>query len=187
MDILTMIFIAAGLSMDSFAVSIVNGFSITKLKLKNILLIAISFALFQTLMPVLGWLAGGTIEYYIRSIDHWIAFSLLLYLGIRMITSGSNDPTVSACYKIKIPEIITQSFATSIDALAIGLSLAVLKVNIVVPVLIIGITTFLFSVAGLLIGKYSGKRLKRSSEISGGIILILIGVKILIEHLSLHH
>ncbi len=187
MDILTMIFIAAGLSMDSFAVSVVNGFCISKLKIKKILLIAISFAVFQTLMPVLGWLAGRTIESYIRSIDHWIAFALLLYLGIRMITSGRNDPADRACYDIKVPEIITQSFATSIDALAVGLSLAVLKVHIVLPVLIIGVTTFLFSVAGLFVGKYSGERFKRSSEITGGIILILIGVKILIEHVSLHH
>ncbi len=182
-----MVFIAAGLSMDSFAVSVVNGFCTTKLKIKNILMIAVSFTLFQTLMPVLGWFAGLTIELYIRSLDHWIAFLLLLYLGIRMIYSSYSDHARTSCNEIKVTEIITQSFATSIDALAVGLSLAVLKVQIVLPVIIIGATTFIFSLAGLFIGKYSGKKFKRGSEITGGIILILIGVKILIEHLSVHN
>ncbi|MEN8223196.1 MAG: manganese efflux pump MntP family protein [Acidobacteriota bacterium] len=187
MDILTMIFIAAGLSMDSFAVSVVNGFSIKNIRMKNMLLIAASFTVFQTIMPVLGWFAGGTIEGYIRNTDHWIAFILLFYLGSRMIYNSSKESGSVIRKEIRVPEIITQSFATSIDALAVGLSLAVLNVQIVLPVLIIGLTTFFFSIAGLNIGKYSGKKFKRGSEIIGGIILILIGVKILIEHLSLHH
>ncbi len=187
MDILAMIFIAVGLSMDSFAVSVVNGFCIEKLRIKKMLLIAVSFMVFQSLMPVLGWFAGSTIESYIRNIDHWIAFALLLYLGIRMVYSGSNNTVQRSSGDIRFPEILTQSFATSIDALAVGLSLAVLKVHILLPVVIIGVTTFIFSVAGLIIGKYSGKRFKRSSEIIGGVILILIGVKILVEHLSFHN
>jgi len=175
-----MIFVASGLSMDSFAVSVVNGFCIEKLRIKNILLIAVSFTVFQSLMPVLGWFAGNSIESYIRSIDHWIAFALLLYLGIRMVYNGSKDTAQRSCKEIRLPEILTQSFATSIDALAVGLSLAVLKVPILLPVVIIGVTTFIFSVAGLIIGKYSGKKFRRGSEIIGGVILILIGVKILI-------
>ncbi len=187
MDIITLIIIAIGLSMDSFAVSVVNGFYINELTLKKVVLIAASFALFQTLMPVLGWAAGGTIEGYIRNTDHWIAFSLLLFLGIRMIYDGDGEENSSALGNIKLSTILTQSFATSIDALAVGLSLAVLNVQILRPVLMIGLTTFLFSIAGLYVGKRSGKRFQRSSEIVGGIILILIGAKILVEHLFMHH
>jgi len=187
MDIITLIIIAIGLSMDSFAVSVVNGFYIKELTIKKVVLIAASFALFQTLMPVLGWLAGGTIEAYIRNIDHWIAFGLLLYLGVRMIYDGDGEGNSFALSNIKLSTILTQSFATSIDALAVGLSLAVLKVQILRPVLIIGLTTFMLSIAGLYVGEKSGKRFQRSSEIVGGIILILIGVKILIEHLFIHH
>jgi len=138
-------------------------------------------------MPILGWFAGGTIEKHIRSIDHWIAFALLLYLGIRMISNNNKNGGSPACNDIKASIILTQSLATSIDALAVGLSLALLNVNIVLPVIIIGITTFLFSVAGLYIGNYSGKKFRRGSEMIGGILLILIGVKILIEHLSISH
>lgn len=187
MDIVTLIIIAVGLSMDSFAVSVVNGFYIKELTLKKVILIAASFALFQTLMPALGWIAGGTIESYIREIDHWIAFGLLLYLGVRMIYAKDGKGNSSALRDIKFSLILAQSFATSIDALAVGLSLAVLKVQILFPVLIIGLTTFFFSIAGLYAGKKSGKRLQRSSEIFGGIILILIGVKVLIEHLFMQH
>ncbi len=187
MDITTLIFIAIGLSMDSFAVSVVNGFYIKELTLKKVVLIASSFAVFQTMMPVLGWFAGGTIEAYIRNTDHWIAFCILIYLGVRMIYNSDGKGNPSSFNKIKYSTIFTQSFATSIDALAVGLSFAVLKVQILGPVLIIGLTTFIFSIAGLYAGKISGRRFHRSSEITGGIILILIGGKILIEHLLMHH
>ncbi|MCK5221955.1 MAG: manganese efflux pump [Candidatus Aminicenantes bacterium] len=187
MDIITLILIAMGLSMDSFAVSVVNGFSIKDLTLKRVLFISGSFAIFQTLMPVLGWFAGGTIEAYIRSTDHWIAFAILLYLGVRMIYISNSKGNLSTSNETSVSTILTQSFATSIDALAVGLSFAVLKVDIIRPVIIIGITTFIFSIAGLYAGKCSGKKLKRSSEIVGGIILILIGVRVLIEHLFINH
>lgn len=187
MDIITLILIATGLSMDSFAVSVVNGFSIKDLTLKRVLFISGSFAIFQTLMPVFGWFAGGTIEAYIRSTDHWIAFAILLYLGVRMIYISDSNGDPSTTNEINVSTILTQSFATSIDALAVGLSFAVLEVKILRPVIIIGFTTFIFSVAGLYAGKYSGKKLKRSSEIIGGIILILIGVRILIDHIFMQH
>ena len=138
-------------------------------------------------MPVLGWAAGGTIEAYIRNIDHWIAFGLLFYLGVRMIYNKDGNENLSALRNIKFSIILTQSFATSIDALAVGLSLAVLKIQILIPVLLIGLTTFFFSIAGLYVGKRSGKRFQRSSEIVGGIILVLIGAKILVEHLFMNH
>jgi len=184
MDVLTMIIIAAGLSMDSFAVSVVNGFCIRNFKPGRVMLIAFSSALFQTVMPVAGWFAGGAIATYIQSADHWVAFTLLLYLGVRMILSGGGNDNRSR--EINTAQILTQSFATSIDALAVGLSLAVLKVNILIPAVIIGVTTFLFSIAGIVTGRYSGKRFKRGSEMIGGVILILIGLKILVEHLSIH-
>ncbi len=187
MDIITILFVAIGLSMDSFAVSVVNGFSIKELNPKNILLIATSFAIFQTAMPVIGWFAGTTVESYIKNFDHWIAFILLLYLGSGMLYRSGEEKQLSGGNVIKLSTVITQSFATSVDALAVGLSFAVLEMGILYPVLIIGVTTFLFSVFGLLIGKLSGKKLQRSSEIIGGIILILIGLRILVEHLFIRH
>jgi len=173
--------------MDSFAVSVVNGFNIEELPFRRVLLVAVSFTIFQTVMPVLGWLAGGPIEIYIRNIDHWIAFIILSYLGLRMVYSSVRNSEISTFKKLKFSSILTQSFATSIDALAVGLSLAVLEVRIFWPIVVIGLTTFIFSIAGIYIGKYSGKKLQRSSEIIGGVILILIGIRILIEHLFIHN
>ncbi|MEN8154652.1 MAG: manganese efflux pump MntP family protein [Acidobacteriota bacterium] len=183
MDLLTIIVIAIGLSMDSFAVSLTNGFVIKDLNLKNALKIAFSFSLFQTLMPLIGWVAGSGFEQYIREIDHWIAFFLLSFLGLRMIYSGLIKRGVSLSNKISFFTLISQSIATSIDALAVGISFALLNISILSPVLIIGIVTFLFSMTGLYLGRKFGKKFGNIAEIIGGMILIGIGLKILIEHL----
>ncbi len=184
MDIISIIIIAIGLSMDSFAVSITNGLTIRDLNVKRILMISFSLAFFQGLMPLIGWLAGIGIERYIREFDHWIAFLLLLFIGGKMIYEGLlRKNGIEKDTELKILTLIGQSFATSIDAFAVGISFAFLNSSIVTPVLLIGLVTFIVSMIGLQLGKYFGKRIGKSVEIFGGIVLIGIGVKILIEHL----
>jgi len=183
MSFIVIIFIAIGLSMDSFAVSISNGLTIKNLELKKSILIATSLALFQALMPLLGWYLGSNIEQYIKEIDHWIAFSLLSFIGIKMIYESRMEQADETKNSISFKTIIIQSIATSIDAFAVGISFAVLVSDIVLPIIIIGITTFVFSFVGLKIGKILGNKLGNSVELIGGIILIGIGFKILIEHL----
>ena len=183
MSFIVIILIAIGLSMDSFAVSVSNGLTIKNLKLKESILIATSLAVFQALMPLLGWYLGSNIEQYIKEIDHWIAFSLLSFIGIKMIYESRIEETEEEKDKISLKTILIQSIATSIDAFAVGISFAVLVSDIVLPIIIIGITTFIFSFVGLKIGRFLGNKLGKSVELIGGIILIGIGVKILIEHL----
>ncbi|MCF8297550.1 MAG: manganese efflux pump MntP family protein [Saprospiraceae bacterium] len=183
MDILSIILIAIGLSMDSFAVSITNGLCIKELNLKRILTICFFLAIFQAVMPVIGWFAGIGVEKYIKEIDHWVAFILLSLIGAKMIYDGAKKNAESKDIELKILTLIGQSFATSIDAFAVGISFAILDISIVTPVLIIGIITFGFSLLGLYLGKCFGKRIGKSVEIFGGIVLIGIGIKILIEHL----
>jgi len=183
MSFIVIILIAIGLSMDSFAVSISNGLTIKNLKLKQTILIATSLAVFQALMPLLGWYLGSNIEQYIKEIDHWVAFSLLSFIGIKMIYESRMEQGDEEENSISFKTIIIQSIATSIDAFAVGISFAVLVSDIVLPIIIIGITTFVFSFVGLKIGKILGSKLGNSVELIGGVILIGIGVKILIEHL----
>ena len=179
------LFIAIGLSMDSFAVSLTNGLTIKNLNAYRIFIIAFSFAFFQTLMPFLGWLAGCSIEQYIKDFDHWIAFGLLTFIGSKMILEALKHKKYCPKKSLNPVTLIMQSFATSIDALAVGISLGLLNISIVRPLIIIGTTTFVFSVFGILIGKYVSKKMKNSVEIIGGTILIAIGVKILVEHLMM--
>jgi len=183
MDFFSIILIAVGLSMDSFAVSVANGFTIRELNVKRVFLISFSFASFQAIMPLIGWLAGLGIERHIKELDGWIAFLLLSYIGLKMIWEGIQKNSIKKESELKILTIIGESFATSIDAFAVGISFACLNISIISPVLIIGIITFAFSLTGLHLGKYFGKRLGKTAEIIGGIVLIGIGVKILIEHL----
>jgi putative Mn2+ efflux pump MntP len=183
MSLLTIILIAIGLSMDSFAVSISNGLTVKNLKAKDFILIASSLAVFQALMPLLGWYLGSNIEQYIKEIDHWIAFGLLSFIGIKMIYESRIEQSNDKKETISFRTIIVQSIATSIDAFAVGISFAVLVSDISIPIIVIGITTFIFSFVGLKIGKFLGNKLGKNVELVGGIILISIGVKILIEHL----
>ena len=183
MDTISIILIAIGLSMDSFAVSITNGLTIRVLNAKRVLTISFSLAIFQAIMPLIGWFAGIGIEKYIKEIDHWIAFILLSIIGSKMIYEGIKKNEIAKDSELKIITLIGQSFATSIDAFAVGISFAILNLSIVTPVLIIGLITFGFSLAGLQLGKYFGKQLGRSVEVFGGIVLIGMGIKILIEHL----
>ena len=182
---ITIFLIAVGLAMDAFAVSITSGLACKPLKLSFTLKIAAFFGLFQAMMPVIGWLAGISCRDFIGGIDHWIAFGLLSFIGCKMIaeSTGMNSkddaPETMNNYRILILAI-----ATSIDALAVGLSLSFLKAAILFPVIVIGAVTFVLSILGVVIGHKLGHFFEKKVEILGGLILIGIGIKILIEHLA---
>ena len=184
MDFITTLLIAIGLAMDSFAVSLAIGTTTLCRDSRTCLRIALHFAVFQALMPVLGWLAGTFIARYIQDYDHWVAFGLLAYIGIRMLISGlghSNDKMmVNPRDELTI---LVLSLATSIDALAVGLSLAMLDVEILQPVLIIGLVTMILSIIGLQVGDRLGLQFGKIMRVAGGVILISIGIRILITHL----
>ncbi|MCI5893645.1 MAG: manganese efflux pump MntP family protein [Clostridiales bacterium] len=181
------ILIAIGLAMDAFAVSVCKGLKMTeKIDYKYAFIIAFFFGFFQAIMPLIGWIAGKQFEAYITSIDHWIAFVLLVFIGGKMIYEAlGNEDDSSSEIKYDLKEITMLAVATSIDALAVGISFAFLDINIVPSVICIGIITFVLSVVGVIIGNKFGVRFKRNAEVSGGIILILIGVKILLNGLGI--
>lgn len=190
MDLLTLFLLAVGLSMDAFAVSICKGLSMRKVNKKQCLVIGLFFGGFQALMPFIGWVLGSQFEQYITSIDHWIAFILLGFIGGKMVVEairekdeavevGKMDPPLD------LKEMFILAIATSIDALAVGITFAFLQVPIVEAISIIGITTFVISVIGVYVGNFFGNRYKKKAELAGGMILILIGLKILLEHLGI--
>lgn len=186
MSFIELFLIAVGLSMDAFAVSICKGLGAKKLSLRQALLVGLYFGGFQALMPLIGWLLGCRFEALIRSVDHWIAFFLLLVIGGNMIKeSRCQAEQLSDDFGFKT--MLLLAVATSIDALAVGISFAFLSVDILPAALLIGCTTFLLSAAGCYIGRAFGTRYKAGAELAGGIILILIGLKILLEHLGIIH
>ena len=178
--------LAVGVSMDAFAVSIGKGLSTKRVTLREVLTVGLWFGGFQALMPVIGYYLGFSFADLVEKIDHWIAFGLLALIGINMIREavgkGEEGPS-DASFGFR--SMLVLAIATSIDALAIGVSFAFLQTPLWSSILIIGITTFLFSALGLLIGKKVGDRFHKGAEIFGGLILITIGLKILIEHLFL--
>ncbi|MBE7035072.1 MAG: manganese efflux pump [Ruminococcaceae bacterium] len=173
--------IAVGLSMDAFAVSVSNGMAISNLRLRDALRFGLFFGFFQALMPLLGWLAGSLFSTYIISIDHWIAFGLLAYIGGKMIRDSRESDEPCGCTHVRI--LIILSIATSIDALAAGITFAFMPINILVSILIIGSITFALCTLGALLGKQIGSKVGRHAQTVGGAVLILMGIKILIEHL----
>jgi len=175
--------IAIGLAMDALAVAICRGLKNGRVKLSDAFITALFFGGFQALMPLLGYLLGSTFESYITAFDHWIAFVLLAIIGINMIKEASSDCHVDDHRKSGILNLILLAIATSIDALAIGVTFAFLKVNVVHAVAVIGGTAFVLSFIGVGVGSFIGAKFKKSAEIFGGIILIGMGTKILIEHL----
>jgi manganese efflux pump family protein len=182
LDFITILLIAIGLSMDATAVAIVKGITVTKDRRRSAIMLASFFGGFQMLMPLIGWLAGLGLKDTIMEIDHWIAFGLLGSIGVKMIydsikgeEEGEEDVTLYAAFILAV--------ATSIDALMVGLSFAFLETSIFVPILMIGTVTFVLSLAGFYFGSKIGTVLGNRIKILGGIILILIGVKILAEHL----
>lgn len=185
MSFTTTFLIAIGLSMDAFAVSVANGVSMKTLRVRHAFMIAFFFGAFQALMPVIGWLAGLRVADFIEQYDHWIAFVLLSIIGGKMIyesfriKEAEEDPC-----SLNIGALLVLSIATSIDALAVGLSFAFLKTAILAPVVIIGAVTFVLSFLGVVIGEKIGHLFESKIEFLGGVILIGIGGKILLEHLG---
>lgn len=184
MDILNITVIALGLAMDAFAVSITSGLTIKNLKIKYAFRIALFFGLFQAFMPLIGWLAGLSLKDFISGFDHWIAFGLLCFIGCRMIYESIKiESSEREINQLNVYFLLVLSVATSIDALAVGISFAFLMISIVTPIIVIGIVTFLLSFIGVFIGNRVGHFFEGKFEIIGGLILIGIGIKILIEHL----
>ena len=188
MDIFELFFIAVGLSMDAFAVSVCKGLSTKDLKDKHYLTVGLWFGGFQALMPSIGYFLGSRFENYITNFDHWIAFILLGFIGENMIKEAlakeeeKDEENDSFAFKT----MLVLAVATSIDAMTVGIMFGLLPgVNIVWAVSFIGITTFIFSAAGLKVGNVFGLKYKSKAEFAGGLILILMGIKILLEHLGI--
>jgi putative Mn2+ efflux pump MntP len=183
-DLITAFFIALGLAMDAFAVSVASGLAIKNVRARHALRISLFFGLFQAFMPVAGWLAGLALKDYIAHIDHWLAFGILGFIGSKMIYEAAViEKAEKRTSALDMRVLLGLSVATSIDALAVGVTFAFLNIVIVTPVLVIGIVTFLMSYGGVCIGKTFGSFSGKKIEVLGGLILIAIGVKILVEHL----
>ena len=185
MSLFTLFVTAVGLSMDAFAVSVCKGLAMKKLSVKKAFVIGLWFGGFQALMPTLGCLLGTRFEKYVTAIDHWIAFVLLVLIGANMIKEALSKEEDSANDSVDIKTMFLLAVATSIDALAVGVTYAFLQVQIVPAVTFIGVITFCLSVAGVKIGNVFGLKYKSKAEITGGVILIVMGTKILSEHLGL--
>lgn len=185
MSLPSLFIIAVGLSMDAFAVSICKGLALQKVTLKKAGIVGLWFGGFQALMPFAGYLLGSRFEGYITSIDHWIAFALLGLIGISMIKEALSKDEECADDSLDMKTMFLLAVATSIDALAIGVTFAFLQVNIVPAVAFIGIITLLLSALGVKVGNVFGVKYKARAELAGGIILILMGFKILLEHLGI--
>ena len=187
MSIIELLLIGIGLSMDAFAVSVCKGLGMTKLNKKNAFMIALFFGGFQALMPWLGWFIGSRFQKYIEQFDHWIAFGLLVFIGGQMIYESlkEKEEVETEGDQLDIGQLFLMAIATSIDALAIGVTFALLPgVNIWTSIALIGCTTFMISFAGVDIGFRFGNKYEKKAQIVGGVILIVLGIKILLEHLG---
>lgn len=182
MGVVTLLSLAVAVSMDAFAVSICKGLALQKIKLKQYALVGLWFGGFQALMPVIGYFLGGKFMNKISSFDHWVAAGLLAIIGINMIREALSKDEEKLDKSLDIKTMFMLAVATSIDALAVGISLSVFDINIWLSVLCIGVTTFMFSAAGLKIGSLFGTRHKSKAEFVGGAILIILGIKTVLEH-----
>lgn len=185
MEIYEILLIGIGLAMDAFAVSICKGLSMKKINWKNVVIIALYFGVFQALMPLIGYFLGMTFESIVTTFDHWVAFALLTLIGGGMIKESFDDEDDKKNDKVDFKTMVVLAIATSIDALAIGITFAFFDVNIVLAVSIIGIITFIISVLGVKIGNRFGDKYQNKAQLMGGIILVLLGFKILLEHLGI--
>lgn len=190
MGIVEIFLIAVGLSMDAFAVSLCKGLGMKRLDMRQAVIIGVFFGGFQALMPIVGWALGRQFESYIASVDHWIAFALLAFIGGKMIFDafrgeGYEGLSEEDPGRLDYKELLMLAIATSIDALAVGITFGFLQVGIIGAVSIIGITTFALSIIGVVIGHRFGSRFEKTASIIGGVVLILIGVRILLEHLGI--
>lgn len=185
MGIIEQIFLAIGLAMDAFAVSICKGLSVKKIKPRHLVITGLYFGGFQALMPLIGYFLGINFREYIESVDHWIAFVLLSIIGANMIKEALSKDEEAHTDDFSFRSMLPLAVATSIDALAVGVTLAFLNVNIASSVSLIGVITFVISAVGVWLGKIVGCRFKSKAEFTGGAILIIMGVKILLEHLGI--
>ena len=184
MGIAELFILAVGLSMDAFAVSICKGLSIRKLKLRHALIVGAWFGAFQALMPAIGWLLGSAFADMIEAVDHWIAFVLLALIGGNMIREALGKEEEDCDPSLAPVAMLLLAVATSIDALAVGVTFAFLRVDVIPAVTLIGLCTFAISAAGVKIGNVFGVRYKSKAELAGGVVLVLIGLKILLDHLG---
>ena len=191
MDLLTLLLLAVGLSMDAFAVSICKGLAMKKLTLKHMIIVGAWFGGFQGLMPMTGYLLGIQFSRFINSVAPWIAFALLALIGINMIRESFSKEEDEETDALGFKTMLLMAIATSIDALAVGITFACVPVNIieatalintVIAVIIIGITTFILSMIGVKVGNIFGTKYKNKAEFTGGVILIMLGIKIIVEH-----
>ena len=185
MNLYEIILISIGLAMDAFAVSICKGLSMKKINWKSTLIIAIYFGLFQAIMPVFGYLLGSSFSVIVQKLDHWIAFILLAIIGGNMIKESKDDEAEKRNDKVDFKTMILLAIATSIDALTVGITFAFFEVNIIVSISIIGLITFILSFVGVIIGNKFGDKFQNKAEFTGGVILIFMGLKILLEHLGI--
>jgi len=184
MEILTVLLIAFALAMDCFAVSLAAGTVTKERRLFTSVAMGIFFGFFQMVMALLGWAAGSSLASIIGFVDHWIAFILLVVIGARMIYEGFHGEEAAQRNYLNVTTLVILSLATSMDAFGVGLSLALLSTSIASAAVIIGITSFIFSFAGVMLGSRLAAQFGRPVEVAGGIVLVLIGVRILIEHLG---
>lgn len=190
MGFLELVFMGVGLAMDAFAVSICKGLAMRKVNKKQCFTIALFFGGFQAIMPFIGWLLGSYFVEYITRIDHWVAFILLEFIGGKMVLEAVREKNEPVEIKemdppLDMKELLVLAIATSIDALAVGITFAFLEVNIIEAITVIGVVTFIISALGVFIGNIFGNKYKAKAEILGGVILILLGINILVEHLGL--
>lgn len=183
MNLLTIFMIALALSMDAFAVSIAGGVAVKRLRLRHALTMAAWFGGFQALMPLIGWLGGTRLKESLSGLDHWVVFGLLMFLGVKMIWEAFKLEPIEKMDDLSTRVLFMLALATSLDALAAGISFALLGVSIVLPVIIIGAVTFLTSFAGVWIGEKSAHLFGKKMEVAAGVILIVIGIKVLMSHL----
>lgn len=188
MGIVELLLVAVGLSMDAFAVAVCKGLGMKRLNMRTAAVLALFFGGFQALMPLIGWLLGSQFMWLIEPVDHWVAFVLLVFIGAKMLWETLHDEEGCDCEdtsRIDLREYLMLAIATSIDALAVGISFAALSVDIVPAVSLIGLTTFVLTLVGVAVGHFFGSRYERPASIAGGVVLILIGLKILLEHLGI--
>lgn len=185
MGIIELIVLGIGLAMDAFAVAVCKGLSMSKMSWRKACIVGAYFGIFQAAMPLIGYLLGISFQDKIASIDHWIAFVLLGSIGINMIKEATSKDKESSNDSVKFKDMLILAIATSIDALAVGITFAFLKVNILLAISLIGIITFVLSIIGVKIGNIFGDKYEKKAELAGGTILILLGIKILLEHLGI--
>lgn len=191
MNLVELLILAVGLAMDAFAVAVCKGLSIRKISVKHPVVVGLYFGIFQAAMPLIGYFLGKQFSDKISAIDHWVAFILLGIIGVNMIRGSIKEEEEEDCgcgeadNSLNVKGMLVLAVATSIDALAVGITFAFLKVNIFMATSFIGIVTFLISAAGVVIGNIFGGKLKSKAEMAGGIILVCLGTKILLEHLGI--